>query len=88
MAETLTCDKQWERSALPGTMSLALQKCRRNSNYKNCGIRWLFLSDTDLLEREYNGVRYINQQCRAKCERHRSYLTVFKDFYNYKADFA
>lgn len=54
MAEILTCDEQWERSALPGTMSFALQKCRRNSNYKNCGIRWLFLSNTDLLKREYN----------------------------------
>lgn len=61
MAETLSFDEQLERSALAATMSLALEKCGRNNNYKNCGIRWLFLSHTDLLKRENDRVGPINQ---------------------------
>lgn len=88
MAETLPGDEQLERSALAGTMSLALQKYRRNSKYKNCGIRWPFLSNIDLLDREYGRVRSLNQQFKAKCESHRSFLTAFKDLYSYRADIA
>lgn len=65
---------------LAGTLSLALKRRRRNNNYKNWGIRWLILSNIDLLKWENDRVISISQQFKAKCESHRVFLTVFKDF--------
>ena len=88
MAKTLTCDEQLERSTLAGPISWALEKCRRNNNCKYCGIWWLFLSNTDLLKREYNKVTSINQQSKTKCGSHQSFLIVFKDFCSYRTHVA
>lgn len=38
----------------------------RNSNYKNCGFGWLFLSYTDVLKRVNNRFEFINHDIEKK----------------------
>ena len=50
-----------------------------NTNYKENGIRWLFLNAVNALQKDDEWLRVINHKLKIRCEGQRVYLAAYKN---------
>lgn len=53
-------------------------KYRETSNYVNNGIKGLLLSSTEILGKDDQKLRVINQKLKSKCESQRVFLAAYR----------